>query len=227
MKKLLLLLFITTHLFAQSSIKNPVVYSALGDNIYNNAQNINNLQYIKEYKVYEDKIIKYTADVNDAKKMGYAIEKGDKNISKSKYLNKLRTLSKLNDFFIKNVKNNFKTSLRDEDNKLFVNSVDSGLLNIKRYKKSIRTYYYRHEDGIDEYGSVLSKLINCDDSKKVKKKVYTGKTKQQKLDEKMRRIRKKDKDKQEAMQKSLEDELIKKKANIRKVQKEELESTAK
>ena len=43
----------------------------------------------------------------------------------------------------------------------------------------------------------------------------------------MQRIRKKDKEKQEAIQNALEAELIRKKADIRKNQKRELDSTTK
>jgi len=226
MKKLLLTLLISLQLFAQStSNENPVVYSALGDNIYNNASSIEALKELKEFKVYRDKIVTYSDDVRSAKIMGFAIEEGDKSLSKGIYLKKLRVLSKTNDFFVQNVKSNFKFALKNEDNKLFVNSVDSGLIDVKRYKKTIRTYYYKHEDDIDEYGNVLSLLINGHESVKVKKKVYRGKTKQEIQDEKMKRIRQKDKEKQEAIQKSLEDELVKKKANIRKDQRKELDST--
>jgi len=223
MKKLLLILFTSFYLFAQN---NPIVYAALGDNIYNNLPAIEELQNLKEFQVYKDQILTYVEDVRSAKVMGFAIEEGDKSISKGEYLSKLRILSKINDSFVKNINANFKFALKNEDNKLFVNSVDSGLIDIKRYKKTIRTYYYKHEDDIDEYGDVLSLLINGHESVKVTKKVYKGKSKQDIQDEKMKRIRQKDKEKQEAIQKSLEDELVRKKANIRKVQKEELDSTS-
>ena len=223
MKKLLLILFTSFYLFAQN---NPIVYAALGDNIYNNLPAIEELQNLKEFQVYKDQILTYVEDVRSAKVMGFAIEEGDKSISKGEYLSKLRILSKINDSFVKNINANFKFALKNEDNQLFVNSVDSDLLDVQRYKKKIRTYYYKHEDSINEYGHILGKLVNGYDSVKVKKRVYKGKTKQDVQDEKMRRIRKKDKEKQEEIQKSLEDELVKKKANIRKVQKEELDSTS-
>lgn len=227
MKKLLLTLLISIPLLVQASPQNPVVYSALGNNIYNNEIAIEDLLELKEFQVYKDRIINYLKDVRKTKKMGFAIEKGDTSISKGTYLKKLRVLSKENDFFVKTVNSNFKFAIKNKDNKLFVHSIDSNLLDIKRYKKMICSYYYSHEDEISEYGDVLTTLIKGLESKKVKKKVYKGKTKQQVQDEKMRRIRLKDKQKQEAIQKALEAELEKKKANIRKTQKEELKSTSK
>lgn len=226
--KLLLTLLISINLLAQTtSADNPVIYSALGDSIYNNAKSIEELSTLKEFQVYKDKIIAYIKEVDSTKAKGFAIEDGDKSISKGEYLKELRTLSKTNDFFVQNIKSNFKYALKNEDNDIFVNSVDSGLLDTKRYEKDIRTYYYKHEDEINEYGHIMGKLVNGYESIKVKKKVYKGKSKQEVQDEKMKRIRKKDKNKQKAIQKSLEDELLKKKSKIREEQKEELRATSK
>ena len=112
MKKLLSILLISLHLFAQN---NPIVYSALGDNIYDNAQAIEELQNLKEFQVYKDQIINYLDDVISAKAMGYAIEEGDKSMSQGEYLKILRVLSKTNDFFVKSVNTNFKYALKNID----------------------------------------------------------------------------------------------------------------
>ena len=230
MNKLLLILLLTSYIFTQNIIAKeltPIIYSALGDKIYNNINNISDLVNIKEYKVYEDEIITYTKEVEATKAMGFAIEEGDKSIDRSKYLNKLRKLSKTNDSFVQKVQSNFKFAIKNKDNTLFVNSVDSGLLDVNRYAKEIKKYYIVHEDEIDNYGSVLGKIVSTYGRKVKKQKKYRAPTKQDIQDAKMKRIRQKDKLKQEEVQKSLEDELNKKKANIRKIQKEELESTSK
>ncbi len=230
MHKLLSILLLISYLFVQNSAAkslNPVVYSALGDNIYNNADAIAQLQNLKEYQVYKDDIIRYIKDVKAAKVMGFSIEEGDKSLDKGKYLKILRKLSKLNDLYVQNVKSNFKYAIKNEDNTLFVNSVDSGLLNIKRYENEIKKYYKTHEDEIENYGDILGKLVSTYGPKRKKTKTSRGPTKKEIQDAKMRRIRSKDKQKQEAIQKELEEELLKKKENIRKVQKKELESTSK
>lgn len=228
MNKILLTLLISIYLFAQTlSSEHPVVYSALGDNLYNNAEKIDELQNLKEFQVYKDKIITYIKEIGYTRTKGFAIAEGDKSISKGEYLKELRTLSKINDFFVQKINSNFKNAVKNEDNELFINSVDSGLLDTQRYKKDIRTYYYKHETDIYEYGGVMGKLINGYESVKVKKKVYKGKSTEQIQNEKMKKIRKKDKEKQESIQSALEAELVNKKANIRKPQKEELDSNSK
>lgn len=230
MNKILSTLLITAFLFTQSLFSqnlNPVVYAALGDNIYNNASKINNLQYLKEFQIYKDQIITYSKDVEAAKTMGFAIEEGNDSINKGVYLKKLRALSKTNDFFINTVNSNFKFSIKNEDNELFVNSVDSGLIDISRHGNKIKSYYKSHENDINEYGTVLNKLVPTYGPKTHKEKTLRGPTKKEIQDAKMRRIRQKDKAKQESIQKALEDELIRKKVNIRNVQKKELESTSK
>ncbi|SFV51246.1 hypothetical protein MNB_SM-7-888 [hydrothermal vent metagenome] len=65
-------LLLSTLLFAQ----NPIVYAALGDVIYNNVDNIEKLKNIDEYKIYDEKIDKYVADVKKAKEEGFAVENG-------------------------------------------------------------------------------------------------------------------------------------------------------
>ncbi len=230
MYKLLFILLFISNLYSKTdnATQNPVVYAVLGDTIYNNVKKIESLKKLQEFQVYLDEILPYVKEVKATKAMGYKIEEGDTNISKSKYLTKLRKLSKINDFFVQNIRNNFKYSLKHKDNQLFVHSVDSGLLDIKRYQRDIKKYYYAHEDEIEEYGDILSMIVNGYKSKfkKKKKKVYHSLSKKEIQDAKMKRIRKKDKAKQEALNKALEAELINKKVNIRKVQKKELESTS-
>jgi len=229
MKQLLFILLLLTNLYSKtdSAIENPVVYAALGDTIYNNVDKINELQYLPEYQVYLDDIATYVKNVHEAKAMGYKIEEGDKTVSQSDYLKRLRKLSKTNDFFVHNIKNNFKYALKHSDNKLFVSSIDSGLVNIGRYYQDIKKYYKKHENEIDEYGDILGKLIATYTPKVVKEKAFRGPTKKEVQAAKMRRIRQKDRQKQEAMQRALEEELIKKKVQIRKIQKEEIEATSK
>jgi len=228
MRKILFILLILTNLYSNTEKKlpNPIVYAVLGDSIYNNVDMINELRNLKEFQVYLEEIEKYVNSVEETKIIGYKIEEGAKNISKADYLKKLRKLSKTNDFFVQNVKSNFKFALKNNDNKLFVSSVDSGLINIKRYEKKIKKYYFAHEDEIEEYGNILSMIVNGHKRVQITKEVYRAPTKAEIQYSKMKRIREKDKAKQEALHRSLEEELIHKKANIRKVQKEELKSTS-
>ncbi len=231
MYKLLFILLLFSNLYSKTdnAIQNPVIYAALGDTIYNNVKKIENLKELQEFQVYLDEILPYVQEVKEVKAMGYKIEEGDTSISKSEYLAKLRKLSKTNDFFVQNVRSNFRYALKNKDNKLFVHSVDSGLVDTKRYEKEIKKYYYAHEDEIEEYGDILSMIVNGYKSKFNKKqnKSYHGLSKKERLEAKMKRIRQKDRQKQEALHRALEAELMNKKANILKSQKKELEATTK
>jgi len=226
MKQLIFILLLLTNLYSNSdkNLPNPVIYAALGDSIYNNVDKIEDLKNLNEFQVYLDEIEVYVKEVRETKAIGYKIEEGDKSIDKVDYLKKLRKLSKRNDFFIRDVESNFKYALKNNDNKLFVNSVDSGLINTKRYKKNILKYYKIHEDEIEEYGDILSMIVNGHKREKKKKNIYRAPTKEEIQYSKMKRIRQRDKAKQEALHRSLEKELIDKKKKIREVQKNELES---
>ena len=88
MKKLLIISLLATFLFAQ----NPRVYSAIGDDIYNNVEAIENLIPLSEYKADEDKIQKYVKEVKAAKEVGFKVEARDKEVKASIYLQTLRIL---------------------------------------------------------------------------------------------------------------------------------------
>jgi len=236
MKKIVLLFLLATFLLAQdnstdfvaeqnSSLGNPKVYSALGDVIYNNVQSIEKLKDIPQFTHFSDKITSYVKEVYEAKDIAYAIEAGDKSLDKKEYLQKIRTLSKTNDFFHRTIMNSYKSSISAQDNDLFNVTINSGLIDTKKYKPEIMEYYFAHCAEM-QATDVVQKFLDEDEKLRVEQeKVIVKKprlTKKQIQEAKIKRIREKDKAKQEALQKTLEEELLKKKSDIRKEQIEEL-----
>ncbi len=216
MKILLLITLLTLQLFAV----NPKVYSALGDKLYDNLEYIDALQNNIEFKMYKKEILEYLFDVKSLKGIGFQIDKGESPITKKEYLKNLRKLSKTNDFFVKTVNKIFQRSIIKENSREFLNMVNTGLVDTDRYKDDIKEYYYKHKNELDISGSVIEKFVQEDT--KNKKRVYTGPTKEEIQKAKIERIRAKDKEKQEAIVKSLEKELLLKKKKIREEQKKEL-----
>ncbi len=219
MKKIVLLCLLATFLLAQ----NPKIYSALGDVIYNNVDKIQKLKEIPQYTQYENRIDSYVKEVYETKDMGYAIEAGNKNLNKMDYLKKIRDLSKTNDFFHRDVVNSFKSSMIEEDNNLFSQTLNSGLIDSEKYKGKILEYYFVHCTDMNATG-VIQKYLDEDEMlKKLQEKSKQSiVTKKQIQEAKIKRIRLKDKEKQEEIKKALEEELIKKKSDIRKEQVKEL-----
>lgn len=213
MKKLVLLSLLATLALAQ----NPRVYSALGDIIYDNISKIEKLKQTAEFSVLESKIDKYIEDVQNTKKDGFSIESNDKNINKGEYLSKLRELSKSNDFFVREVKNYFVESIKTQDNRLFIATVNSGLIDTKAHKQEIVNYYLKHSGDIDASG-VIQGFLN--ENVAIKKRTKKRKTHIEVNN--IKRIRQRDKRLEEAVRKSLEDELIQKKKVIRADQEREL-----
>lgn len=219
MKKLLFISILATLLLAQ----NPKTYSALGDTIYNNVDKIAKLQEITSFNQYATKIQQYSADVEKTKQIGNDISSKDANNNKADYLKQLRELSKTNDFFIRNVKISFESSMKDEDSKLFSALVNSGLLDTKQYKKEIIDYYLAHSDEIESKGIIKNILDN--ERKLTKQRAAQLKRKSAKKiaqEAKIKRIREKDLKEEEALKKSLEEDVVRKKAEILKEQKREL-----
>jgi hypothetical protein len=218
MYKLLFIALFSTLLSAQ----NPKPFSALGDAIYNNVDKIEKLKYLEEYKYYKDDIEKYVEDVKKAKKKGFDIELG-KYSDKKDYLNNLRDLSKRNDYFFRKVKSDYDNSIEKEDSKLFLEMINSGLIDTKKYKKEIIDYYFEHLKDINATG-VIKKFLEEDARLKAKKEAQRKryKSKKEKELEKIKRIRENDKREQEKLERKLQEELIKKKLEIREHQKKEL-----
>jgi hypothetical protein len=202
---------------------NPAVYSALGDVIYDNAPHIDNLKNIKEYERYRVRIEEYVSKVAQAKEEGFRLEKGDTSVDKKDYLLKLRELSATNDFFVKDVHASYKASMRDKDNELFSKMINSKLLDLNKYKSEIKEYYIQNSEGITQEG-VIQQFLDEDarlaKQRELNKKKY--KTKEEIEREKIQRLRKKDKEQAEALQKALEKELQEKKKKILKEQVQEL-----
>ncbi|MDD2906462.1 MAG: hypothetical protein PHH41_03310 [Sulfurimonas sp.] len=219
MKVLLFLYLCVTLLIAD----NPKIYSALGDAIYNNAENILKLKDMDAYTAMHEDIDKYISEVYALKKIGKAIEQGDTSLSSKEYLERLRVLSKENDNYVRSAQSKFRTSMSDEDSELFSLLINSGLIDTLRYKNEIINYYIAHPESVNADG-VIQKFIDEENSLKnkevVNKKLYKSKEQYQK--EKIQRIREQDEAQQKALEETLQDELEKKKSEIRENQVKEL-----
>ncbi|CAI6153370.1 MAG: hypothetical protein SPLUMA2_SPLUMAMAG2_00373 [uncultured Sulfurimonas sp.] len=219
MYKLILITLMTTFLSAH----NPNPYAALGDVIYDNVSNIESLKQIDSYRLYADDIDKYVSEVDEAKIQGYELEKAATSKTKNEYLNRLRTLSKTNDYFLRSINKQYKESMKKDDYKLFLQIINSGLINTQKKKKEIINYYYKNKENIDSTG-VIDTFLEEDAKLRLKKdrqkKHY--KTKKQLEAEKIKRIRDNDKAAQKKLEEDLQKDLNTKKAEIRKIQREEL-----
>lgn len=225
MKKLLLaVLILSLSLFATENVhlKNPKIYSSLGDEIYNNLPKIQALKQLDGYKSLTAKIDKYSLDIQKAKKFGFELEAGYESESDLKldYLQYIRKLKKENDFFVRSAHSSLRAAIDSEDNSLFISIVNSGLIDTRKNKNKIMNYYNNHKQGIKPDG-VIQDFIDEAYIKKHKKKNWAKIRKQLEL-KNIKRIRANDKLKQEALEKRLSEEARLKKEVIRAEQKREL-----
>lgn len=212
---LLLFLFVT---FLQA--KNPMIYASLGDVIYDKVSYIENLKHLNEYALMNEKIESYVQEVRELKEYGFRIENGDETASSKVYLEKLRELAKTNDYFIRSAKMSYENALDNENSALFSVMINSGLIDTESKKAEIKEYYYAHSDEMNTTG-VVQTFLDEDARLLVKDKPKT-KTKKELEAEKIQRIREKDKEKKEAIKRSLEEEVSRKKAQILQEQVREL-----
>ena len=202
--------------------KAPNVYSALGDVIYGNVDKIVKLKELDTFKSFSEKINSYAKKVEKSKAIGFDIESGNKNIDEVSYLETLRSLSKENDYFVRSVRSAYKSSIKEEDNQLFLQTVNSGLLNTDKKRDQIVEYYLKHSQDINASG-IIQKYLDEDAKLKTKKKTYDyAKAKKLRDEAKIRRIREEDKKKQAELEKELTEEVKQKKLEIIENQKKEL-----
>lgn len=218
MKKMIIISLFATLLFAQ----NPRVYSSLGDGIYDNAPSIEKLKEIKEFSELKSRIDTYIKEVEETKKDGFAIESKEGGADKSKYLSKLRELSKTDSYFARISKKKFEESMKHNNSELFSELINSGMIDTDKYKEEILTYCDLNKGNMVLSGRLKifledehsKQTTNTDLKKSVKK--------QDKASQRIEHIKKRDKEEEEKMEEMLEEELLKKKREIREYQKKEL-----
>jgi len=221
-KILLVFILATVALFAQ----NPIAFSALGDVIYNNVNNIEKLKEVDEYSVYDTKIDKYVTDVTALKAKGFELDNSKSRVARIEYLDKLRDLAKTNDFFTRSLESSYEAALKKDDSQTFSQIINNGLLNSDEHKNEIMDYYFSHSGDMNTTG-VIQSFLDADAVLQAKKELQKNKFKSRKEleKEKIKRIRENDKLEQEKLEKKLQNEVKKKKIEIREEQKKELSKT--
>ena len=222
MKFLILsILFIFT-VYAQeiNSTENPKVYTSLGNEIYANVSAIENLKQIEKYQFFIEKIDIYVKKVKKTKAFGYEVASGNRSNFKLDYLKQLREHKKVNDYFVRSAHDTLKLAIDTKDNALFIDIVNSGLVNTRANQKQIMNYYTIHSSEIDPKGIIQTFL---DEEYALKnRKQYKPKTKAELQKEKVARLRRNDKLDAEALEKRLSEELRLKKEKIIQEQEREL-----
>ena len=217
----ILIIFLSVQAF--SNQLNPKPYAALGDVIYNNVENIDKLITSECYSLYTDEIKAYVKDVNKAKEEGFALESKSSTKSKKLYLAKLRELSLKNDNYLRDIKNRYKLSMKNNNYELFSKVINSGIIDLEKNKQEIVDYYYLHSDDINSTG-VIDNYLNEDAKLKALKDAQRKKYKSKKTlrEEKIKRIRAADIEAQKKLEIKLQKDVMNKKLQIREDQKREL-----
>ena len=219
MYKILLISILVTFLAAA----NPKPYSALGDVIYDNLQTIESLKELDIYAKYQNDIDTYINEVTATKALGYKIEKGIAKESKKEYLERLRNLSTKNDYFMRTIKSTYTNAMKEKKFDQFTAIINGHYIDTDKNKQEIIDYYFKNQEDINSSG-VIDEFLAEDAALKARKEAQRKhyKTKKQREEEKIKRIRENDKENQERIEKELEKDLETKKLKIREHQKKEL-----
>lgn len=216
---------ITFFSFVQLLATNPIIYSSLGDELYDNVEKIESLQSITKYRQYIEKITKYVKDIKSTKDLGLKIDTGVRKPEEGRvYLNQMRSLNKINAYFMRLVKNDFKLSMQTKDNELFQGILNSQLIDIEKNKKNILKYYKENSKSLLVFGELkrlLDEVYNSKRAKTLRKSSYK-KSKERIQRDKMEKIKRNDIKRAEKLEDKLMYELKKKKKEIRQEQEAQL-----
>lgn len=220
MKKLLLLLTLSLTLFAQ----NPLSFSALGDVIYDDVEKFESLKSLPAMREYQDEIEHYILAAEKTKKMGFAVDAKDPDIKGKAYLKALRELSLRHDAIIVQSRKRFSEAIDDEDSETINKMIDYGVIDPYDYETELIAYY--GELGEDQNLSTLMPMYEkyLKSLKKDENVTYLTDEQREAIEneERIKRIRARIKAKEEALQKSVNDEQESEKKKVLNEQKKEL-----
>jgi hypothetical protein len=200
------------------SASNPKPYATLGDVIYNDLSSIEALKSIISDH-YEHEIEKYVKNVEETKKIGFSLEKGDSEIDKKKYLEQLRKLLKSHNSFVRIAYGSYNESMKKKNYIIFSKLINNPLIKAKKEEEEIMDFYYKHSTFIDASSGFIHKVLEEKEQKQAQRKY---KTKKILAEEKIKRVRKNDKLDEAQREAELQAEVLKKNLEIRENQKREL-----
>ncbi len=209
------IVFLSIALYA----KNPKIYAALGDKIYSSEAAIKKLLDVKEYESFHESIKKYLRAVERARELGLKIERGESHANRM-YLSRLRELAKKNDFYHRSASYLFQRSMQEKNYPLFVALANTGLIDLEKEKESVLSFYRLNKEHIKLSGKLKAFVEKYTMKKKVKHSAeYYRRLRKMQEEERIRRLREKDRREQEELQKRLDEKL---KLEKRKIEEEQL-----
>jgi len=216
MKKLLLTLLISVPMYAQ----NPVIFAALGDVIYNDADKFGQLADLTIMHDYKPVIDDYLESVEKSKKMGFAVDSNDTAIDAKGYLKELRLLSTKHDAIVLNAQKRFEEAMQDEDSETITNMIKIGIVNPQEYKNQLIQYYEDYAE--DQNLSIIEPMykeykLACEENAS-----KPGNAEAAKNEEVINRMRATDKASKEALTRSVKEECEREKQSVMQEQKKAL-----
>lgn len=217
--RLFLLVLINTLLFAQT----PKVYTKLGDLIYKNASKIKTMQDINEFRRYTLRIDTYLKEVERLKEYGYQVELNTKGYDKEIYLEGLRKIEETNNFFVREIHSTFDMALKENNIELFNTLLEANMVEEQKYEDEIISFYMKNKESAFKSTYIDNVLQEREAKQKEAQRLKAVRAIQKESElSRIERIRKRDKEKEEALQKALDKELEEKKAKILEEQMREL-----
>ena len=211
---------LTSYLFAT----NPAIYAGLGDRLYDGMPKMMHLADTRVFANHREHITAFILSCEKAREEGLALEKGVHSEAEQKaYLERLRTLNKEYEFYIRTAAKALNRTIEQNDYKGFSELIKTGLIDIDKNSEQILTFYELNKGmgtlvEIEDYIAYREEIIELERREKEKRQEIYESYKQRRIDQ----VHARQEAKKRAQREAIDAEAERKKAELHKTQEEEL-----
>lgn len=224
MKRVLLLTLLTAGWLMGA---NPVLYSGLGDMIYDGMPKVSELLELSAVAGHKERMEAYLKRCAETKTRGFALDAGPKPKAEAQaYLDALRSLDSEYVHFVHIAETAMLRSMERNDYRGFAALIGTGLIEIEEHGDAIVGFYFEHGkkppvEEIDAYIAYRNEMKALKAQEQAKRRARYEAYKKQRIEQ----IRKRQEAKKEAHRQAVDAEAKRIKEEVKQTQKSELERT--
>jgi len=203
----------------------PQPFHRLGDKLYNSVDALEKIKNLKALEKEKGMITSYLNGIKRVKEEGFVLQREPTKALRSAYLKDLRDYSKRYDAILRMLQSRYETAIENEDSALFAALVNSGFIDQKQEREAIIRYYFGHQKDIEPTGRLATIVLDAKLQKKELQKERRYDAKRAKDLAKIQRIRKEDQRKKATIEKKLQEELQKKRKELKQYEHKELSTS--
>jgi hypothetical protein len=206
---------------------NPVLYSGLGDPIYDGMPKLFELSEVAAVAEHKERIAAYLTRCRETKAEGFRLDAGAKKKGEIQaYLERLRDLDREYEHFVHIAQVAMQRSIERNDYKNFAALIGTGLIDIETQGDAVVGFYLEHNkqppvEEIDAYIAYRNEIRALKAQERAKRRARYESYKKRRIEQ----IRQRQEAKKEAHREAIDAETKRIKEEVKRTQKTELERT--